>query len=94
MYNKKEIEKNLNLFTSSLDEIFTKITLNPYDEVLYERVETTLELAEHVKASLSKFKDKYIKDVIKTIDSYALRYSVVDQRKYQKEMLKMPAHVY
>lgn len=94
MYNKKEIEKNLKLFTSSLDEIFTKIALNPYDKILYERAETTLELAEYVKASLSRFKDKYIKDAIKTIDSYALHYSVIDQRKYQKEMLKTHAFIF
>lgn len=95
MYNKKQIEKNLNLFTISLDEIFTKITLNPHDEFLYERAEVTLELAEHVKSSLSIFKDKYIKEVIRIINSYSSVYNaVVRLKKYQKEMLKTPVNVF
>jgi hypothetical protein len=73
-YNKKEIEKNLNLFESSLNEVFAKLMLNHSNEILYQRAKTTLELAEHVKDSLKKYKDAYIKKVMSIIELYQLRF--------------------
>jgi len=75
MYNRNEIEKNLGLFESSLNEVFAKLILDYSHPLLRERAEVTLELADHVKYSLERYKnDPYISGVIKKIDAYQLRF--------------------
>jgi len=87
MYNKHQIEKNLMVFESSLNEVFAKMQRDYSDEVLNIRAETTLRLAEHVKESLIKYcNDNYIRAVIGKIDCYKKRYEEIkDKRPIAKE---------
>lgn len=74
MYNKLQIDKNLMLFESSLNEVFAKYSIEP-SGILYQRIETTIELAGIVKDSIQKFKgDEYIDGVISRIDNYNARF--------------------
>ncbi len=75
MFNRNEIDKNVALFESSLNEVFARLMLDYPNPLLHERAEVTLELADHVKYSLERYKnDPYISGVIKKIDAYQLRF--------------------
>lgn len=77
MYNKTQIEKNLTLFTQSLDEVFAKIAIYENNDLLRERAEVTLVLGDLVKSSLGRFDDGYIKNVISTIDTYSKKFAEI-----------------
>ncbi len=78
-YNKEQIDKNLMLFESSLNEVFAKLLAGNINPVLYERIEVTLELAEFVKDSLKKYNDSYINGVTSKIDAYKSRYEEIQK---------------
>ncbi len=78
MFNRNEIDKNVALFESSLNEVFARLILDYSHPLLRERAEVTLELADHVKYSLERYKtDPYISGVIKKIDAYQLRFDEI-----------------
>ncbi len=88
MYNKLQLDKNLMLFESSLNEVFAKYSVEPND-VLYQRAETTLELADIVSESLQRFGgDKYIDGVLERIDYYKARFEEIKTAR-----LKSPAEL-
>lgn len=77
MYNKKQIEKNMMLFESSLNEVFAKLMSGRNNPVLYERIEVTLELADFVRSSLIGCRDSYITGIISRIDEYKSKYEEI-----------------
>lgn len=80
MYNRYQIDKNLMLFESSLNEVFAKLSLDYSNKILRERAEVTLQLADHVRDSLREYNDDYIKGVIKKIDLYHARFEEIKSK--------------
>lgn len=74
MYNRVQLDKNLILFESSLNEVFAKYSIEP-SEILYQRAETTIALSEIVREGIERFAgDSYIDNIITKIDFYRARF--------------------